>query len=107
MTIKFLNPWAQGMEPETLALFRDVSGAFADSISTRARKIDPKRFGKDTPEMEEDMREVYFAAFCRIWVLEDTRAKAISLTTLMKHLRAVNEYALNQAQAQTTLTKAS
>jgi hypothetical protein len=81
------------MEPETLDLFREVSGAFADSISTRARKIDPKRFGKDTPEVEEAMKDAYFAAFC--------------LTTLMKHLRAVNEYALKEAQGETTLATAS
>jgi hypothetical protein len=107
MTIQFLNPWAQGMEPETLDLFREVSGAFADSISTRARKIDPKRFGKDTPEVEEAMKDAYFAAFCRIWALEDMNGKAISLTTLMKHLRAVNEYALKEAQGETTLATAS
>jgi len=57
MTIRFLNPWAQGMEPATLDLFREVSAAFADSISSRARKIDPKRFHKDTPELEEAMKE--------------------------------------------------
>jgi hypothetical protein len=107
MTIQFPNPWAQGLEPETLDLFREVSGAFADSVSTRAWKIDPRRFDKDTPELEEAMKEAYLAAFCRIWALEDMKGKAITLTTLMKHLRAVNEYALKEVQAETTLATAS
>lgn len=107
MTIRIQNPWAQGMEPETLALFREVSEAFADSISSRARQIDPKRFDRDTPELEESMKEAYFAAFCRIWALEDMNAKSISVASLMKHLRAVNEYALKMAQAERTLAAAS
>jgi hypothetical protein len=35
------------------------------------------------------------------------KGKAISLTTMMKHLRAVHEYALKEAQAEPTLATAS
>ena len=66
-----------------------------------------KSFSIRPSELEEAMKEAYFAAFCRIWALEDMKGKAISLTTLMKHLRAVNEYALKQAQAETTLATAN
>jgi hypothetical protein len=107
MTIQVLNPWAQGMEPETLALFREVSEAFAENISARARQMDPERFEQDPPGGDVAMKEAYFAAFCRIWALEDLDGRTVSLGTLMKHLRAVNEYALEQAQAESNLATAS
>ena len=107
MTTKFLNPWAQGLEPETLALFREVSAAFADNVAARARVLDPERFERDTPERDEGMKEAYFVAFCRIWALEDKGSRTVSLTTLMKHLRAVNDQHLEQARAEAALASAS
>ena len=99
MTTKFLNPWAHGLEPETLALFREVSAAFADSVAARARRMDPERFGRQAPETDEAMKEAYFVAFCRIWALEEQGGRTVCLNTLMKHLRAVDDLPLAEAEA--------
>jgi hypothetical protein len=109
MTTKFLNPWAQGLEPETLALFREVSAAFADSVAARARALDPRRFERHTPERDEAMKEAYFVAFCRIWALEDKGSRTVSLNTLMKHLRAMDDLPLaeTEAEAEAALASAS
>ena len=107
MTKQLPNPWAQGLEPETLALFREVSAAFADSVAARARVIDPQRFGRPTPERHEGMREAYFVAFCRIWALEEKGGRTVTLSTLMKHLRAVDDLPLAEAEAEAALASAS
>lgn len=94
-TMQVLNPWASGLPKEAINQIKTSAELFHTRMRGYIETQHPEEMCDVTPDLEDRLKEVWFAAGCRLLALEQDHS-SVSFDTWLDHVQAVLDMTFGQ-----------